>query len=144
MKLLVDTARSGLALAGITATLAAAPLAAMAETTPATAAPKAASSPCFFVTQWDGWKSPKPDVIYLGVNMHDVYEAVLSAPSTQLGWPDMHLVSQVRGPSSICSAIDLQLAVSDGRGFYQPLIVKSLRKLSPEEAAAIPKQFRPN
>jgi hypothetical protein len=101
-------------------------------------------TPCFYITQWQGWKAPDANTLYLGVNLHDVYRADLSAGSPQLLWPDAHLVSQVRGPDSICSAIDLQLAVSDINGFRQPLIVRKLTKLTPEEIAAIPKKYRPN
>ena len=102
-------------------------------------------APCFFITQWQGWKAPSPDVIYLGVNMHDVYRVDLSAGSPQLQWPNVHLISIVRGGGdSICSAIDLDLKVSDTLGFATPLIAKSLTKLTPEEVAAIPKKDRPN
>lgn len=105
---------------------------------------KAARTPCFFITQWEGWKSPSPDVIYLGVNMHDVYRVDLSAGSPQLMWPSAHLVSISRGSDSICTALDLDLAVSDMGGFKEKLIAKSLVKLTPEEVAAIPKKYRPN
>ncbi len=104
----------------------------------------ASRSPCFFVTQWEGWKSPRPDVIYLGVNMHDVYRVDLSGGSSMLNWPNAHLVSIVRGSDSICTALDLDLKVSDGNGFTEPLIARSLTKLTPEEVAAIPKKDRPN
>jgi hypothetical protein len=33
--------------------------------------------------------------------------------------------------------------VADHHGFYQPLIARSLTKLSPAEVAAIPKKYRP-
>lgn len=105
---------------------------------------KTPSTPCFFITQWQGWKSPSPDVIYLGVNMHDIYRVDLSVGSSQLQWPDMHLVSVNRGSSSICSALDLDLKIADTNGFSSPLIAKRLTKLTPEEAAAVPRKFRPN
>lgn len=101
-------------------------------------------TPCFFITQWQGWKAPDENTLYLGVNLHDVYRVDLSAGSSELMWPEAHLVSQVRGSDSICSAIDLQLAVADNNGFKVPLIAKSLTKLTPEEIAAIPKKYRPN
>lgn len=101
-------------------------------------------TPCFYITQWQGWKAPNPNTIYLGVNLHDVYRVDLSAGSPQLLWPDAHLISDVRGSNSICSAIDLQLAVADTNGFRQPLIARKLTKLTPEEVAAIPKKYRPN
>ena len=99
--------------------------------------------PCFFVTQWRGWKSPDPSTLYLGVNMRDVYEVKLSTPSDQLSWPDMHLVSIVRGSNSVCSALDLDLKIADTNGFATPLIATSIRKLTPEEVAAIPKKYLP-
>jgi hypothetical protein len=112
---------------------------------PVQAAPSPSTyAPCFFITQWNGWKSPDPKVVYLGVNMHDVYRLDLAAPSSQLGWPDVHLISEVRGSSSICSAIDLQLSVGDTNGFREPLFPAKLTKMTPEEVAAIPKKFRPN
>jgi hypothetical protein len=109
-------------------------------------------TPCFYITQWQGWKAPNPNTIYLGVNLHDVYRVDLSAGSPQLMWPDVHLISEVRGSNSICSAIDLQLSLAEndgaglrgGSAFRVPLIARKLTKLTPEEIAAIPKQYRPN
>ena len=104
------------------------------------------NTPCFFVTQWQGWKSPNPDTLYLGVNNHDIYEVKLSGGgSNQLNWPDMHLVSIDRGGSgSICNALDLDLKIADTNGFAEPLIARSLRKLTPAEVAAVPAKYRPN
>jgi hypothetical protein len=104
-------------------------------------APSAKSS-CFFINQWEGWKSPGPNVIYLRVRGRDIYKVELSGGSDQLSWSSYHLVSRSRG-TSVCTALDLDLALSDGHGFYQPLIVRSLVKLDPEEAAAIPKKYQP-
>lgn len=122
-------------LAGVAATLAGGQ---------ALAASDAPRTPCFYITQWQGWKAPDQNTLYLGVNLHDVYRVDLSAGSEQLMWPDAHLISQVRGSNSICSAIDLQLAVADTNGFREPLIARKLTKLTPDEVAAIPKKFRPN
>jgi len=115
--------------------------AAHASPTPGAAAP---TRSCFFINDWQGWKSPSPNILYLKVNMHDVYRVDLSAGSSQLQWPDVHLVSIVRGGgNSVCDALDLDLSVSDGHGFREPLIAKSITKLTPEEVAAIPPKFRP-
>ena len=105
---------------------------------------KRTDAPCFYITQWQGWMAPDEKTLYLGVNLHDVYKVELSAGSPQLLWPNATLISQVRGPNTICRAIDLQLAVSDQRGFRVPIIAKSLTKLTPEEVAAIPKKYNPN
>jgi hypothetical protein len=117
-------------------------------------------APCFFINQWHGWKAPSPNVLYLGVNMHDVYQVDLSAGSRMLQSPGVHLVSRTNGPDTVCSAIDLQLEVVDdldggghiggldrfggGGAMREPLIAAKLTKLTPEEIAAIPKQYRPN
>jgi hypothetical protein len=104
----------------------------------------AADHPCFFINQWQGWKADGPNVLYLRVNLRDIYRVDLSAGSEQLTWPgSYHLVSKVQGSSSICTPLDLQLAVADSHGFYQPLIVRSIVKLTPEEAAALPPKDRP-
>ena len=101
-------------------------------------------TPCFFITQWQGWKSPSPKVLYLGVNMHDVYRVDLAAEASMLNDPGAHLVSEVRGSDSICSALDLRLTVADFGGMREPLFPVKLTKLTPEEVAAIPRKFNPN
>lgn len=98
---------------------------------------------CFQSTDWQGWSSPSPDILYLRVGIKDVYRLDLSAGSSQLQWPSNHLINTVRGSSMVCSGIDLDLAVSDGNGFVQPLIVRSIHKLTPDEIAALPKKDRP-
>ena len=122
-------------------------LAAAAAPVASVAAPQSGDQPasrnCFYSSQWRGWKSPSPDVIYIGVNNRDVYRADLAGGSRRLMWGDSHLISEVRGSNLICSAIDLDLKISDSGGFPTPLFVKSLVKLSPEEVAAIPPRYRP-
>jgi hypothetical protein len=100
--------------------------------------------PCFFINQWEGWHATDANTVYLRVNIKDIYRLDLSAGSQELTWPGFyHLVSVTRGPDSVCSPLDLQLALSDGRGFYQPLIVKTITKLTPEQIDALPKKDRP-
>jgi hypothetical protein len=55
----------------------------------------------------------------------------------------MHLVSRLRGSSSICTPQDLQLELTDNQTFREGLIVKAISKLTPDEAAAIPPKDRP-
>jgi hypothetical protein len=104
---------------------------------------KGEHTPCFFISQWRGWKAPNDHTLYLGVNFRDVYEVQLSAGSSTLQDPDAHLVSVTRGSDSVCSALDLQLAVAEPYGFKEPLIARSLVKLTPDEVAAIPRKYRP-
>ena len=117
-------------------------LAALALATLAVTASAAASAPCFYITAWRGWSSPSPTVLLLKVNS-DVYRVDLSVGSANLSSPAMHLVSKVRNSSSICSPLDLNLALATQDGVLEPLVAKAITKLTPEEAAAIPPKFRP-
>ena len=102
-----------------------------------------AAASCFFVTQWQGWRAASPDVIYIRVGVNDIYRLELSTPSASVLQANMHLVNEVRGSNSICSPVDFDLQISDQHGFREPLIVKSMTKLSPQEAAALPAKFKP-
>lgn len=99
---------------------------------------------CFLATDWEGWRSPSPSVIYLRVRIADVYRLELSSGSWQLQDSDVHLISRIRGSEWICSPLDLDLELADDHGVVrEPLIVKSIERLTPEEVNAIPAQFRP-
>jgi len=108
-----------------------------------TAASTPAAHKCFFITEWYGWSSPSPTVLYLRVNS-DIYRVDLSVGSDLLRSPGMHLISKLSDSSSICKPLDLDLEISDEMGAVrEPLIAKTLTKLTPEEAAAIPPKYRP-
>ncbi len=101
---------------------------------------------CFMSGRWSGWHSPAPNVIYLRVNVGDIYRIDLSAGSPMLLWPDVHLVNHVRGSDYICTPLDLDLSVAEsggGGGIREPLIAKAITKLTPEQIAAIPKKDLP-
>ncbi|HEY3694665.1 hypothetical protein [Phenylobacterium sp.] len=135
MSILPKILKSGL-LAG--ALVAGAASAAHAET-----ATRPAAS-CFQSTAWRGWSSPSPNVLYLKVNMRDVYRVDLAGRgSSSLKWPGYFLVSQFRGSNSICSPVDLDIAVADAHGYYQPLFPRAITRMTPEEIAAIPRKYRP-
>ena len=56
----------------------------------------------------------------------------------------MHLVTDIRGTSWICDPLDMRLYVVDNHGaFREPLFVKAITRLTPDEVAAIPSNFRP-
>jgi hypothetical protein len=109
---------------------------------PAQAAPAKVNN-CFMSSDWQGWSAPNPNTLYLRVRMHDVYRVDLASGSNQLTWPGVHLVSRMHGSNYICSPLDLSLSVSDSSGVASPLFVKAITKLSPQEAAAIPRKYQP-
>ena len=109
--------------------------------TPAKTADSTAN--CFRSADWRGWRSPDSKTIYFRVNLHDIWKIDLSGGSNLLTDPTNHLVNVLRGSNFICRPIDLNdLKVSDGR-ITEPLFVKAITKLTPEQAAAIPKKDLP-
>jgi hypothetical protein len=98
--------------------------------------------PCFFSRDWAGWRSPDKNTIYLRVRVNEIYKVDLAYGSTLLTWPDSHLINEIRGTDSICRPIDLDLKVAED-GIIEPLFVKSISKLTPEQVAMIPKKYLP-
>lgn len=103
-----------------------------------------ARADCFSSTQWRGWSSPQDDVLYLRVGGRDVWQVDLSPGSGRnLDRGGRFIISEVRGSSRICTANDLDISIADSAGFRTPLFPRTLRRLTPEEAAALPAGSRP-
>ena len=105
----------------------------------------ARGSSCLDSRRLEDWKSPSPNVIYYRVGASDVYRLDLVTGSNQLQYSDVHLFDNHRTPSEwICSPADFDLRVTDSHHtFVEPLIVRSITKLTPDEVAAIPPKYRP-
>jgi hypothetical protein len=128
----------------IPSVLAAALLAAASTTAAATAPGRAPDRACFASIDWRGWSAPGDgDALYLRVGMHDIYRVELTPGTRVHKYGDRFLVNRVRGSNWICSALDLDLTLSDQHGFREPLIARSLRKLTLAEVAAIPRKDLP-
>jgi hypothetical protein len=99
---------------------------------------------CFASNTWQGWSAPgDSNVLYLRVGMHDIYRVELTAGTHVHRYADRFLVNRVRGSNWICSPLDLDLTLADHNGYREPLIARSLRKLTPAEVAAIPRKDLP-
>jgi hypothetical protein len=101
---------------------------------------------CFLSNQWKNWSVPasgKGDVLYLRLNNNDIYRVDLAPGSGARRGANEFLINRVRGSNWICSAVDLDLSIGDNLGFHRPLIARSLRRLTPDEIAAIPRHERP-
>jgi hypothetical protein len=99
---------------------------------------------CFLGRDWESWTAPGDgDAIIIRVHLNDYYKIELTKGSHVRKDPDRFLVNQQRGSSWICSPLDLDLQIADHSGFRQPLIARSLRKLTPQEVAALPKKDKP-
>jgi hypothetical protein len=102
-------------------------------------------SGCLDSRKLEDWKSPDPKVIYYRVGASDIYRLDLWTGSNQLQYSDVRLFDNHLSPSQwICTPQDFNLRVTDSHHtFVEPLIVKSITRLTPDEVAAIPPQFRP-
>jgi hypothetical protein len=93
---------------------------------------------------WQNWTASKSgDVLYLRVHLNDIYRVDLSPGSRAYKSPGYFLVNEVRGSGWICSALDLDLTLASDYGYRKPLIAVSMRKLTPQEVAAIPRKELP-
>lgn len=131
---------------GLKAALAATALAGLGACA-ATGAPSPSLMPsgdCFSTTNWRGWSSPVDDVIYLRVGVSDIYRIdLLPGSGRNLDSGGQFLISQAVGSNRVCSANDMQLLVATTTGFRTPLFPRTIRKLTPEEVAALPPGHKP-
>jgi len=103
------------------------------------------SSNCFFSSNWQGWSAPgNGDTLLIRVRPNDIYRIELAPGAHVHKTGDRFLVNELRGGNWICSALDLDLTLSDHQGFSQALIARSLTKLTADEVAAIPRADLPS
>ena len=111
------------------------------------AAPAANADPaqCFYSHDWDGWKAtPDSRTIFIKVGVNKIYRIDLARECPNLQAPHAQLRTDTPGNSAICTALDLNLQVADGLGGSKVSCIPShITRLSPEEAAALPKNLRP-
>jgi len=126
--------------------IAAALLGGLLFATTASAGPAAETGhSCFTSRDWTGWSaSADGDALYLRVGLRDIYRVELTPGAHVRKFADEFLVTHVHGSDWICSALDLDMMISDHQGFRQPLIARSMRKLTPAEVAAIPRKELPS
>lgn len=127
--------------------LLAAGLVAPAATAPVTAAAAAAAKPatdraCFRSDDLRNFRAVDDRTVNLLVGARDVYQAQLFGTCSDIETALSVGIRTRGGASFICSGLDLDLVVPGSIG-PQTCPITSLRKLSPEEVAALPKKQRP-
>jgi len=119
----------------------------IALSAPATAQPAAkdkTATRCFFSNEFENWKAADNKTIYIRVGLHRYYRLDLAAPCNAIKWPGAFLITRIHGPSSICSALDWDIHVATSwNDIPQACIVKKMTELTPAEAKALPKKFKP-
>jgi hypothetical protein len=116
------------------------------------AAPEAASARdapparmhCFTSDQFEGWRAADGMTIYIRANSDRYYRLGLARECPEVTRPLARLTLQVPGGGLICSAVDFTLKASEGfPDLSGPCFVKTMTELSPAEAAALPRKFKP-
>ena len=117
----------------------AAPSPDQAQDKPATA--KAQRS-CFDPKFVDGFAAPDDKNLYVRVGVRDVYHFEMFAPCLDMDWNQRLGIVATPGPF-ICDKMDAEVisrAVGLGR---QRCLVRNMRKLTPQEVAALPNRAKP-
>lgn len=123
------------------ATLAAAP--AVSSAAPAAPAdPARVSTPCFRLSDLGGHTIASSDTLYYSVRRKEVYKFTFSGSCLAGVTTSDPLVLEPLGASSqICKPMDLNLGVAGP--ISRRCIIKSIERLTPEQAAALPKKLKP-
>ena len=122
----------------------AAPLAALLMIGAASAEPakKAPARQCFWAREVDGFAAADDKTVNVRVGIHDVYQFEMFGRCNDVDWAQkIALVSQ-GGSSLICQGLDAELIVPTTIG-PQRCQISKMRKLTPEEIAALPKRGKP-
>jgi hypothetical protein len=96
---------------------------------------------CFFNRDVRGFAAPDDKTLYLRVRSKDIYRLDLKGRCPDLDW-ETQIGLDSRGSSSICAPIDVQVRVRGPIGVTR-CPVSEITRLTPEEAAALPRKSRP-
>jgi hypothetical protein len=104
---------------------------------------KADAKACFYSRNISSWAPVDRSTINIRVTVNDVYQLKLLGDCPNIDWVDS-IGLQQRGSSWICSGLDAEILAPQPGG--TPAIrcpVTSIRKLSKEEAKALPPKQHP-
>lgn len=111
---------------------------------PAEAAKAEAARPeraCFFNRDIRGFAAPDDKTLYLRVRNKEVFRLEMMGRCPDLDW-ESRIAIDSRGSSSICDPVDATVLVRGPVGIDR-CPVRAITRLTPEEAAALPRKARP-
>ena len=119
------------------------PLALAAAVLATSAAAAEPARQCFRVSQMKGHTVADSKTLYVAVGHRDVYRMDMAGACLSGALHGDPLVIETSGGSDmICRPIDLNLKVADPIG-ATPCLVSQISRLTPEQAAALPRKLRP-
>ena len=125
-----------LAAASLMALSAAAPVAARSPTEPA------ARKQCFWTRQINNFASNDPNIVNIRVGVKDVYQFEMFGRCEEVDWANGIAIRSRGGSSYICSGLDAEIITPSSLGPTR-CAIRTVRKLSPDEIKALPKNARP-
>ena len=105
------------------------------------APPKKPVQACFYARDIWSWAPVDRRTVNLRVNLHDYYQLKLVTDCGDIDW-SQRIGLEARGGSWICSDMDLTVIAPSTLG-PQRCLASGLRKLTPEDVAALPKNQKP-
>ena len=96
---------------------------------------------CFYARNVSSWAAGDDTTVNLRVNVRDYYQLKLLGPCPNINW-DEAIGIEHRGSDWICSGLDATI-ISRGHVGPNRCPAVSVRKLSPEEVAALPPKQKP-
>jgi hypothetical protein len=125
--------------------LAAAVAALLALSAPAASSADKAKTPthndCFWTRNVDGFAAPDEHTLNVRVGVRDVYQFEMLGACPDIDW-NQRIALISRSGSNICSGMDAEVVTHSPIG-PQRCAVRSVRKLTPEEIAALPRRAKP-
>ena len=113
----------------------------VAAVTSAAAQQPISARQCFWSHQVNSFAAQGDRLVNLRVGVKDYFQLELMGPCPDVDWTQkIALVS--RGGSTICSGLDAEIVTPSPIG-PQKCPVKSVRKVTPTEVAALPKGAKP-
>jgi hypothetical protein len=107
----------------------------------AEAKPPPSDRACFHASNVSGFRAPDDKTVYVRVGVRDIYQMEMMGSCPQIDWAEK-IGIRTRGSEFICSGLDADLISPTSIG-PQRCPVRMLRKLSPEEAKALPPKSKP-
>ena len=112
------------------------------------ATPASARSPvepkpnqCFWTRNVDSFAAENDHIVNIRVGVGDVYQFEIMGSCPDIDW-NQRIALVSRAGSSICSGMDAEIVTRSQIG-PQRCPVRSVRKLTPQEVAALPAKARP-
>ncbi len=100
------------------------------------------SQQCLFVRNINGFNAPNDHTVYVREGVNEIWRIDLMNDCVGLSFRQNFHLRSAGGDPWICSPIQAEVSFRD-IGVPQRCQVSGLHKLSPEEAAALPRRLRP-